>query len=339
MTRPNSSGKGKRNSLIAAVAAFLDERGAAPTLELRPDERWLLSEGFVEAGNAWLACTQRTRRWLQINAALLPDEAVPGLTLVTGRLQDLVRDWLATGGLDDFHFIFKPPGARLRFKGPLRHLESRAAELCAMLIKDRAVQSATRGLYDCEPHQFGGAAGLKAAHRFFTAESMAVLRYWRLLANGEATMGAPEFSLALLDLFLRRTVDDVWELWDVWCRMDLAGRAIDPWDAERWGDLAGSGHSLVTRLHSRDPSLTWVPDPERACLLAFQEQAAAAAIEWRALRDGGRLLFPLREILPFLIVFHFNRMGFDSERQRQLCWLMQTLLSPKLSPLLSATPR
>jgi thiopeptide-type bacteriocin biosynthesis protein len=319
--------------LTPAVVAYLLEQ----TREKRGDGEFpeadlaRLASGFIEAGDAWLADAFETKRWIQINVTLDPRQRHPGMTLVSGRLQDRVQEWLAGGVLEAFHFLFKPPGVRLRFLGAPAHLEVLLPELCDDLARDSALIAYATALYDSETYQFGGEAGLAAAHRFFTADSVAVLRFWRQVFRGEATLGAAEFSLTLLDLFLRRVAGDEWELWDIWCRMDLAGRRVDASGEERTRELAAAGASLVERLRRGDADLAWLPEGERANLLVFREQVSPLCDHWRELHATGRLLYPLREILPFLIVFHFNRMCFGSDEQRALSSIMQTLLSPKLT--------
>jgi thiopeptide-type bacteriocin biosynthesis protein len=232
--------------------------------------------------------------------------------------------------------LFKPPGARIRFLGERTDLIPALDRLFAALCEDQAISSWSRGLYDAETYQFGGEEGLGAAHSFFTVESLAVLSFWRLAMAGKATIGPSEFSLTLLDLFLRQVVGDEWELWDLWHKMELTGRDLRVAGAarERAIDEAWKrGKPLLDLLRLNDPELTWLPGPERDCLLQYRIKLPSLSARLRQLHSDGALLFPMREILPFWVIFHFNRMCFPADEQRFLSFLMSTVLSPKPSPM------
>jgi thiopeptide-type bacteriocin biosynthesis protein len=182
--------------------------------------------------------------------------------------------------------------------------------------------------------QFGGPEGLALAHEYFTRESVFVFEYQRLRLTTGVGLPAAAMSLVLLHMLLRQVTEDEWELWDVWTKMTLTGRlpaepSLDP------------GEPVIARALALRPSLLpLLRDDERAFARACPEEAAAlrryrqglpALVQaLRRARSEGALAWGLREILPFWIIFHWNRMGFDLLRQQQMALLMAAVLNPKL---------
>lgn len=296
-----------------------------------PEELAALRAAFIQAGTARIHQIANPVTWVQAHATLDP----PGeqwLRLIARPLRGIVQSWLDEGLITAFHFVHKPPGMRLRFLGARERLIPEVDALFGAMTREGALKAYARGVYDAEVYQFGGEAGLAAAHDFFTAESLAVLGFHELQIGQASRMGAPEFSLVLLDLFLRRITDDEWELWDLWCKMELTGRslALTGEQRERAAASARAAGEAIARV-LRDPGagLERLPDAERSLLLAYREALPPIVSRVRALQHEGELLFPLREILPFWIIFHFNRMGFSGEDQSFLAFLMTCILSPK----------
>ena len=64
-----------------------------------------------------------------------------------------------------------------------------------------------------------------------------MLAYHRLRLRGGVALDRAEFSLLLLDEFLRQVVEDESGLWDLWCNMALTGRLPDPPGSGSQGDI------------------------------------------------------------------------------------------------------
>ena len=167
--------------------------------------------------------------------------------------------------------------------------------------------------YDPEVYQFGGEEGLDAAHEFFTIESAAVLEYHRLVVGAEARLEPEIFSLLLLDSLLGQVTDDAFELWDTWCKMELTGRRFQP-DANERDRLRDSLDAACTTLRPLLAEPVRVAEAasqaERDLLQRYRSRLPPVINHLRCLAATGTLLWGLREILPFWVIFHWNRMRF-----------------------------
>jgi thiopeptide-type bacteriocin biosynthesis protein len=289
---------------------------------ISPEELARLREAFIEAGVARVQEISLSRCWLQAGLQFDPFGLQWSL-FVSGDLQDRVRRWMAQGIVEQFSFVHKPPGVRLRLLGERVRLLPVLAEMLDGYVHNGELTAWSRGLYDAEPYQFGGEAGLAIAHRFFTTESLAVLAYHRLRLRGEASLDMVSFSLLLIDLLLREVVAEKWERWDVWRKMSLAGRAFA--DAQATQRQQPAGEQLVQFLEQPDRCLS---EGERRIVEEYRAALPAIASDLTKANDTAALLWPMREILPFWIVFHWNRMAFDLDEQRLMTFLMDTVLSP-----------
>ena len=160
------------------------------------------------------------------------------------------------------------------------------------LVADGAVTAWTRGPYDAEVAQFGGPTGLALTHRWFTAESLAVLEHHRLRLNGTARIGSELFSLMLIDRLLRRLYDD-WECWDVWCKLSLTGRLVD--DAAGAVDPSRARAARVL-LSNQARILGAASEPERTQFARYDRLLDDIVPDIIAAVDAGRLLWgPARD--------------------------------------------
>lgn len=230
------------------------------------------------------------REWHQFDAMLeRPDS---GLRFLIA-LSETLPAALARGDVAAAFFMQKPPGFRLRLAG------SRDAVTPLVEAIGLPGIALSPGIYEPETYLFDGAAGLRCAHDAFTADSLAVCAYAAAVHRGTAIAAPGAFSLALCEQLLRRIGLDAWEAWDVWMRvLTLRGgdwQAVEPLSA----DLA----------------------PASGCAAILADHARRIDRLTSGLAGGARArVFPngIRCILPFWIVFHWNRMGFDAEAQRSL---------------------
>ena len=256
------------------------------------------------------------------------------LAFVSSDLLDRVRSWIDGGLADRFYFLHKPPGMRLRFRARreqlLPEIESFLDEKAAAGALDRW----RHRLYDSETHRFGGEIGIDIAHEFFTAESLLVLGYLRASLRGDARLSRQQISLFLLLELFERVVEGRWELWDIWCKMELVDR-IPPLSAEVLAtarlEAERAGSAVGSLLRDRDEVLATAAPIERELLDVFRPQVERVADRLRTARDDGQLLYGLRSILPSWVVFHWNRMGFSSAEQCSTSLVMIHLLGPNAS--------
>ncbi|MEU2030744.1 thiopeptide-type bacteriocin biosynthesis protein [Nocardia amamiensis] len=314
------------------LAAAVIESFAAPDLErvaaqagVPVDVLVAARDAFISAGTAAIHGLDRQQRWLQFSISLGPDG---WQRIVRSDIGTRIRVWLRDGPGRGFFFMHKEPGLRVRFCGVDDGCAGALREALDVFVAETTITAWTSGPYDAEVMQFGGATGLSLTHQWFTAESLAVLEHHRLRLDGTARIGSELFSLMLIDRLLRRLCDD-WERWDVWCKLALTGRLV--------GDAAGAvdlSRSRATRLLLSHQAriLGAAGEPERKMFARYDTALDELCPEIQAAVDAGRLLWGLREILPFWMVFHWNRMAFDFETQKLLAATGAAALSPKGTP-------
>lgn len=196
---------------------------------------------------------------------------------------DWVPDAIESGVLDGFWFMQKPPGLRLRVSGDLALVEGKLTATDATFHQ--------RG-YCEEMFLFDGPAGMRAAHDFFTLDSIAIIRIARALSQ-RAAIDPEAASITLLDHLVCAAPLDPWERWDIWMRTLV---------------LRGGDWQTVTPICEPGPQ----PVPPGDDYIAGIHRLFDG-IEG----EGEAIVFPngIRAILPFWIVFHWNRMGFDTATQ------------------------
>lgn len=306
-------------------------------------ERWCLNHkvsfedfsyfrsAFISAGTEGLLRLRSSPSWTQINVAL-DDKSKQWERLMAGQFQDGVRRWLAEDSGRSFFFVNKSPGIRLRM------LASRGADITLItdmlgeMRADGSIISWTLGAYEPEVFQFGGETGLALTHEYFTVESLGVMAFQRARLKGQSAMRAEQFSILLIDMLLRSVVGDEMEVWDVWCKMELTGR-VDRSAIKRYS-ADNTGRPVPRRLRDQLRNIHFdssrIAEPEGALFDSYRAQTTEIARRLRRADEDGHLLWSVRHILPFWIIFHWNRMGFSLSRQRQLSRFMLRLYSPKL---------
>lgn len=287
---------------------------------------------FLRAGLEALGSAELSGAWSQVNLPL-DSLGVTWMQMVRADFQDWLGRWLASDAEHRFYYLHKPPGARLRFAGGDTEFRARLAAALDDIVGGRDTWNFAA--YDAEWHQFGGATGLDLAHRFFGIDSMAILAYQRLRIYGGTHLGPTEFSLTLLDTLLRGATGDQWERWDVWCNMAATGRLRVPVGSSAWREAQPSPavREALLALLGQPARREWVvSEGETAILRRYTEQVRAVTADLRSAEQRGHLMWGLREILPFWIVFHWNRMGVGAADQQRLALAMTHVLSPKRPP-------
>lgn len=314
------------------LAAAVMESLTAPNLEqvavqagMTVDVLVAARDAFISGGTAAIHCLDRQQRWLQYSISVGPDG---WQRIVRSDIGTRILAWLRGGPGRGFFYMHKPPGLRVRFCGVDGRCADALKEALDVHVAEATITSWSAGPYDAEVTQFGGATGLSLTHRWFTAESLAVLEHHRLRLDGTAQIGSELFSLLLIDRLLRRLCDD-WERWDVWCKLALTGRLVD--DAADAVDLSRS-RAIRLLLSHQARILGAASEPERTLFAQYDAALDELCPEIQAAVDAGRLLWGLREIVPFWMVFHWNRMAFDFETQKRLAATVAAALSPKLTP-------
>lgn len=270
---------------------------------LSPEVLAEVTERFVEAGLKDLVESPPFPSWRQLGVAFARTTAKQRADFGEALRRAVLR-WQAKGVVRRFFFMNKPPGLRLRF-------ETQALDAIeAWLLRQPAVARVERSIYLAEAYQFGGAAGANVAHDFHAADSLAALAATYRDVRGTASATMEILSLLVVSDLVSRMTDDSWEAWDVWKRMEITGRR-----ANAGRDEARAMAELVRPfVHRPDAVLRQLAAADRRLVTSAFETNERVAHAMRELAAGGELLFHVREILPFWIIFHWNRWGIANQR-------------------------
>ncbi|WP_218150834.1 thiopeptide-type bacteriocin biosynthesis protein [Actinokineospora terrae] len=176
------------------------------------------------------------------------------------------------------------------------------------------------GVYEAESAAFGGAEGMAIAHELFCADSSAVLS---LASTGGAAVGRRELSVLLCNALMRGAGLEWYEQGDVWHRVAQERPLPDGTSAAKLTALAGDLKQLMLADTSPEAPLLRADGP-------LASSAAWAGAFRRAGRTLGRaahagtLQRGLRQVLSYLVIFHWNRLGLPARTQSILAWAART---------------
>ncbi|MFE6024497.1 thiopeptide-type bacteriocin biosynthesis protein [Streptomyces niveus] len=222
------------------------------------------------------------------------------------------------GELENFFFVHKEPGVRIRFQvsavarpSVTEHLSGWLDELSA-----RGLIDAWRGsVYEPEQYIFGGPVSMRSVHRLFTIDSLVWLRH---LSADRPPGPAWALSLTLLkSLFGELSVLEQ-EDRDIWDRLRRqTHRQFHGPEPKNWERVSAGLRRLWCLPAELRPLLQL---PEENILDNFRTDVAAECDVWREdyfLMPGARV--GVREAAAFFTVFHWNRARLPLDWQTAIC--------------------
>ena len=224
-------------------------------------------------------------------------------------------------------FVHTPLGLRLRCLAGQPNTVDVAWRATLAEAHGRGWLSAWRPApFEPESLGLGGPDAMAAAHRVFTADSLAWLEFHARAPRPVPTISRWATSLLMVRALVdglglgSREADD---LWDRVCRSTRRLEAFDPAvpAVRRLADALRGGWDTPDSLRDR-----LAPD-QHDLLATYEATIAPAALEWRA--AGGP---SLRHAAALAVIFHWNRAALPVSHQR----LLATALS-RLTP--HPTPR
>ncbi|WP_331727787.1 thiopeptide-type bacteriocin biosynthesis protein [Streptomyces sp. NBC_00158] len=261
-------------------------------------------------------------QWAEYRLRLPAATGEPDLYAALG---DLARQLLSTEHAEDFFFMHKEPGMRVRFRLPASggKPEETVGVLDAAMAEwqHRGLTEAwSRAVYEPEQHLFGGPVSMASVHRLFTADSLAWAEHWA--HRPEDRRPAWAISLVMIEALLDGLRIVGWEDRDVWDRLRRqAGRSLAGDEPEGWGETIAKIHRVWSepgRLAST--TRPWnLPYPE-----AFARAARTECPRWLAeyFASPEAYVGP-REAAAFFIVYHWNRAALPFSWQ---CAIVEALL-------------
>jgi thiopeptide-type bacteriocin biosynthesis protein len=273
-----------------------------------------LTERFVNAGVRALAASPPFPSWLQLGVSFEPSRGERAALAATARFGEALRRavlrWRARGIVGRFFFMNKPPGMRLRFETPPGTAAPEMQRVVsAWLQRQPEVARLDPSIYLAEEYQFGGARGAEVAHDYHAADSLLALQATYREERETISASTEILSLLVVCDLVRRMTGDAWEAWDLWRRMEITGRRPKvPRDT-----AAGMIDMVRPFVLQSDAILRRIAAADRRLVAAAYEANEQAAKAMHRLAAEGLLLFHLREIIPFWIVFHWNRWGVANQ--------------------------
>ncbi|QEU96569.1 thiopeptide-type bacteriocin biosynthesis protein [Streptomyces kanamyceticus] len=265
--------------------------------------------------------------WLHFGVA----PARRGQRELYAELHDLSRELLADGRAQEFFFLHKHPGLRVRWQTARPHRPDVEGLLRQRLVawqQEGLIEAWHAGVYEPEEYLFGGPVSMRSVHRVFTADSLAWLGFHSEPHDGPAGRKdagvRPAWAMSLL--MVRALLDALevlgWEDLDVWDRLRRqTGRryAADLRAAGTAGPAAQVGRieaALRAAWADLESLAAALPEAVRRHAEEFRVSVALAGERWlRSYFTAGDALIGPREAAAFAIVFHWNRAGLSVLRQ------------------------
>jgi thiopeptide-type bacteriocin biosynthesis protein len=304
-----------------AVCARSLRPGHGPPRVRYSDEITRARDVFVRAGlEALTAGTREVESgWLQVGLRPREDPAARGE--LCRQLARLARRLLGDSTADDFFFMNKPPGMRLRFR---TSAPGGAPELADVLHAEVArwraeglIDHVEPGVYEPESRLFGGPRSMPFVHALFTVDSLVWLDYHACRAiEGDAVSPAWLVSLAMLRTVFAGLDITGWEDVGVWdCIRNVAGRRLggEEVSVPAYGAVADEIRGVWSRA---DRIVDALHPPVRETLARHDAALLTGAAHWRAgyfCRPGASL--GPRAAAAFYVIFHWNRAALSHTEQ------------------------
>lgn len=280
------------------------------------DHKRLLAQRrlFLQAGLRALE-EARTPHWLQFNVQPAPGD--PRSIAMFESLAHGLTDLAAAGRIQNFFFMQKPPGWRLRFE------VSPEAGDAAEIIRERLQRMQTQGaiaaftpaIYEPETLLFGGTASMAIVHELFTADSELWMRY-HASPSFQASGPSWVLSLSLLrHLFAGLGITD-WEDLDVWDRVRTrTGRRIDAAIAQD-PEFRSVAAEIAQVWAQPDSQMASCPTQLQTLAAEAREKLAALGRKWqtKCSASEGTTIGP-RAVAALFVIFHWNRAWLTAARQ------------------------
>lgn len=212
-------------------------------------------------------------------------------------------------------FVRKYPHWRLRFypasnaspEDALRHV----TEALDSSVSWSVTTEWTATPYEPEAIAFGGPVGMPLAHELFHADSVGVLGYLGVAADGSArSLDAKATSLVAMTLLMRAAGLEFGEQGDVWGRVEEHRPLAEDVSPEQVSSMVEPMRRLL--LSDVRPLLN---AGDLACVRPWIEGLEQGGEALAEAVGSGNIGLGKRGILARHVLFHWNRMGFTVRQQ------------------------
>jgi thiopeptide-type bacteriocin biosynthesis protein len=286
-----------------------------------------LRYAFLDAGLNALKTAACSSNWVQVGL-----EVAHGVSYVEiyQRLSRTARELLERSLVNNFFFMHKPPGLRVRFEtqgAGRRGLEEDIYQRLAVWQSDGIIERAVPGVYEPESHLFGGPESMRSVHQLFTIDSLAWLDFHALTTSkDEESVPAWVLSFVMLRALFTALSIEGWEDLDVWDRIRRkTGRYLLDEVLSQAGLRMMAGIQSMWFRHEElldglSPSLQRIAQ-------SYQQAIGPVIARWCGEYFATRQAYiGPREAAAFFTIFHWNRAALSIERQ---AWLTEALAARK----------
>jgi thiopeptide-type bacteriocin biosynthesis protein len=264
-----------------------------------------------ESGNVWLQLGIRPLGDLRLRGELCREIAI------------LARRLLSDAAIDEFFFMHKPPGMRLRFQCGAGRSEDVANTLYAEAARwnaDGLIDYVGSGIYEPESQLFGGPRSMRFVHALFTVDSLIWLDYHACrVVDSDEISPAWLVSLALLHTVFTGLDISGWEDIGVWDRIRAkAGRGLaqDALSLPLYSEVAVEIREVWSR---RDQIVESLHPAVQAIVTQHAPALLSGAAHWRSGYFSQRTAsVGPRDAAAFYVVFTWNRAALSATEQALL---------------------
>ncbi|MGH3908148.1 MAG: thiopeptide-type bacteriocin biosynthesis protein [Pseudonocardiaceae bacterium] len=232
---------------------------------------------------------------------------------VADHLAPLLQRAEADGMIAAWWFIRKHPCWRLRLQpGPAgRAMTANLAAALDQLTTEGQIGGWWPGIYEAETAAFGGNPGIDIAHDLFCADSRAIIT---MLRSEETTLGRRELSLLLCSTLMRAANLEWYEQGDVWHRVTQERPLPTDIPTAKMTAMADEIKHVMLADATPNGPLLGASGPLTSAA-SWAEAFRQAGQTLGATAREGTLQRGLREIISYLVIFHWNRLGLPVRTQ------------------------
>jgi thiopeptide-type bacteriocin biosynthesis protein len=289
--------------------------------DLAAEELLQARDVFIRGGLEALEAQPASESWLQIGIRPLEDPTLR--RRLYQRTRDLAMSLLSEAAADNFFFMHKPPGMRLRFErgsASPQAIDEVVYEEIARWRTEGLVEGIEPGVYEPESQLFGGPASMTYVHSLFTVDSLIWLDYHARSITGEEDGDVAWLvSLAMLPAVFEGLDITGWEDIGVWEYIrEKAGRHLGQ-DAAALPEYAEVAKSVRAVWLRRDLLLEQLHGDVRSIVSDHYATLRSAAAQWRSgyFATASASIGP-RSAAAFYVIFHWNRAALPAVQQALL---------------------
>ena len=309
------------DTTVAGLVAQWRERLLAVDATGTPDQQaahQAFIDIFVRGGDEALRASIRRGRWVQLSLAPAGAAFDPALF---SRLKRLTATLLSDDEIENFFFMFKQPGLRLRFEASrtapelTRRIESEIAQWCG----DGLTSRGSFGVYEPEAELFGGPRSMRHVEAIFTLDSLVWLEFH---GQGEGRRASGTNAWPVSFALLRALYDGLgivgWEDLGVFAHIrDRLGRRLPAVTAGQLERTALESDVVALWEEAAGSADRPAPSPAPGSALANRREAIrSAARQWKTgYFDTPDAWIGPRQAAAYATIFHWNRANLSAPQQ------------------------